>query len=86
METLLQVRNLSKINRYHSWLFRHQHVEAVKSVTFTLRELQTLAIIGENSLGKSTLAKMLSGMLETAASELLISNHSLKYSDYCYYS
>ncbi|MCX2958279.1 MAG: peptide ABC transporter ATP-binding protein, partial [Serratia symbiotica] len=48
METLLQVRNLSKTYRYRSGLFRRQHVEAVKSVSFSLRERQTLAIIGEN--------------------------------------
>ncbi len=57
METLLEVRNLSKTFRYRTGLFRRQHVEAVKSVSFTLREKQTLAIIGENGSGKSTLAK-----------------------------
>lgn len=57
METLLQVRNLDKTYRYRSGLFCRQRIEAVKSVSFTLRERQTLAIIGENSSGKSTLAK-----------------------------
>ena len=42
METLLEVRNLSKTYRYRTGLFRRQHVEAVKSVSFTLREGQTL--------------------------------------------
>lgn len=86
METLLQVRNLSKTYRYRSGLFRRQHVEAVKSVSFTLSERQTLAIIGENGSGKSTLAKMLSGMVEPSAGELLIGNHPLKYGDYRYRS
>ncbi|SQC13921.1 peptide transport system ATP-binding protein sapF [Klebsiella pneumoniae] len=39
--------------------FHRQTVEAVKPLSFTLRERQTLAIIGENGSGKSTLAKML---------------------------
>ncbi|BBI92289.1 putative antimicrobial peptide transporter subunit [Serratia symbiotica str. Tucson] len=86
METLLQVRNLSKTYRYRSGLFRRQHVEAVKSVSFTLHERQTLAIIGENGSGKSTLAKMLSGMVEPSAGELLIGNYPLKYGDYLYRS
>ena len=86
METLLEVRNLSKTYRYRTGLFRRQHVEAVKSVSFTLRERQTLAIIGENGSGKSTLAKMLSGMVEPSSGELLIDDHRLDYGDYRYRS
>ncbi|WP_016608937.1 ATP-binding cassette domain-containing protein, partial [Yersinia pestis] len=85
-ETLLEVRNLSKTFRYRTGLFRRQHVEAVKSVSFTLREGQTLAVIGENGSGKSTLAKMLSGMIEPTAGELLIDDHHLAYGDYAYRS
>jgi cationic peptide transport system ATP-binding protein len=58
VETLLEVRNLSKTFRYRTGLFHRQNVEAVKPLSFTLREKQTLAIIGENGSGKSTLAKM----------------------------
>ena len=86
METLLEVRNLSKTYRYRTGLFRRQHVEAVKSVSFTLREGQTLAVIGENGSGKSTLAKMLSGMVEPTAGELLIDDHPLEFGDYRYRS
>ncbi len=86
METLLEVRNLTKTYRYRTGLFRRQHVEAVKSVSFTLREGQTLAIIGENGSGKSTLAKMLSGMVEPSSGEVLIDDHALAYGDYRYRS
>jgi len=85
-ETLLEVRNLSKTYRYRTGLFRRQHVEAVKKISFTLREGQTLAIIGENGSGKSTLAKMLSGMIEPTSGEMLIENHALEYGDYGYRS
>jgi ABC-type antimicrobial peptide transport system ATPase subunit len=64
VETLLEVRNLSKTFRYRTGLFHRQTVDAVKPLSFTLREKQTLAIIGENGSGKSTLAKMLAGMVE----------------------
>ena len=57
-ETKLEVFNLSKTFRYRTGLFRRQHVEAVKAVNFTLHESQTLAIIGANGSGKSTMAKM----------------------------
>ena len=72
VETLLEVRNLSKTFRYRTGWFRRQTVEAVKPLSFTLRERQTLAIIGENGSGKSTLAKMLAGMVEPTGGELLI--------------
>ncbi len=52
VETLLEVRNLSKTFRYRTGLFHRQTVEAVKPLSFTLREKQTLAIIGENGSGK----------------------------------
>ena len=45
IETLLEVRNLSKTFRYRTGWFRRQTVEAVKPLSFTLREGQTLAII-----------------------------------------
>ncbi|MFD1803478.1 putrescine export ABC transporter ATP-binding protein SapF [Mixta tenebrionis] len=82
VETLLEVRNLSKTWRYRTGLFRRQHVEAVREVSFTLRERQTLAIIGENGSGKSTLAKMLSGMVEPSAGEIVINDRPLHYGDY----
>jgi cationic peptide transport system ATP-binding protein len=44
VETLLEVRNLSKTFRYRTGWFRPQTVEAVKSLSFTLREKQTLAL------------------------------------------
>ncbi|WP_127958300.1 putrescine export ABC transporter ATP-binding protein SapF [Serratia microhaemolytica] len=86
METLLEVRNLTKTYRYRTGLFRRQHIEAVKAVSFTLREGQTLAIIGENGSGKSTLAKMLAGMIEPSSGELLIDDHRLEFGDYHYRS
>ncbi|RWR03699.1 peptide ABC transporter ATP-binding protein [[Pantoea] beijingensis] len=86
VETLLEVRNLTKTYRYRTGLFRRQHVEAVKAISFTLREKQTLAIIGENGSGKSTLAKMLSGMIAPSAGEIMIDDHPLEYGDYGYRS
>ncbi|MDU3077724.1 MAG: ATP-binding cassette domain-containing protein, partial [Mixta calida] len=86
VETLLEVRNLSKTYRYRTGLFRRQHVEAVKDVSFTLRERQTLAIIGENGSGKSTLAKMLSGMVEPTAGEIVINDSPLHNGDYSFRS
>jgi cationic peptide transport system ATP-binding protein len=86
VETLLEVRNLSKTFRYRTGLFHRQTVDAVKPLSFTLREKQTLAIIGENGSGKSTLAKMLAGMVEPTAGEVLIDDHPLTFGDYSFRS
>ncbi|CAK9884973.1 MAG: Peptide transport system ATP-binding protein SapF [Candidatus Erwinia impunctatus] len=84
--TLLEVRNLTRTFRYRTGLFRRQHVDAVKSVSFTLREKQTLAIIGENGSGKSTLARMLSGMIPPSSGDIIIDDHPLEFGDYGYRS
>lgn len=86
INTLLEVRNLSKTFRYRSGLFTRHHLDAVKPLSFTLREKQTLAIIGENGSGKSTLAKMLVGMLEPSGGEVIIDDHPLTFGDYAYRS
>ncbi|WP_410015190.1 putrescine export ABC transporter ATP-binding protein SapF [Sodalis sp. C49] len=86
METLLEARNLTKTFRYRTGLFTRHQVEAVKPISFILREGQTLAIIGENGSGKSTLAKMLAGTLAPTAGELFIDDHPLTFGDYRYRS
>lgn len=86
VETLLEVRNLSKTFRYRTGWFHRQTVEAVKPLSFTLRERQTLAVIGENGSGKSTLAKMLAGVIPPTTGELVIDDHPLHYGDYSFRS
>jgi cationic peptide transport system ATP-binding protein len=86
VETLLEVKNLTKTFRYRTGLFRRQHLDAVKPVSFTLQPRKTLAIIGENGSGKSTLARMLSGVIEPTSGEILINNQKLVYGDYGYRS
>ncbi|MEA1064930.1 putrescine export ABC transporter ATP-binding protein SapF [Apirhabdus apintestini] len=86
VETLLEVRNLSKTFRYRTGWFHRQTVDAVKPLSFTLRERQTLAIIGENGSGKSTLAKMLAGVIAPTSGELVIDDRPLRYGDYSFRS
>ncbi len=85
-ETWLEVRNLCKTFYHRTGLFSYAPVETVKNISFTLREGQTLAIIGENGAGKSTLAKMLSGIIAPSAGEIIINDHPLEFGDYRYRS
>ncbi len=49
-------------------------VKAVEDVSFSAREAEVLAIVGESGCGKSTLAKVLLG-LETATEGLIVFDH-----------
>jgi len=75
---LLEARNLSKIFYYRTGLFFQKSDEALKSVSFTLKEGKTLAVIGKSGSGKSTLAKILSGRIEQTEGELLLNGHRSK--------
>lgn len=82
INTVLKVRNLSKTFSISKGLFHHDHIHAVKPVTFSLGEGKTLAIIGQNGSGKSTLAKMLVGMIEPTSGEIWVEDEKLEYGDY----
>ena len=43
VETLLEVRNLSKTFRYRTGLFHRQTVDAVKPLSFTLKQPRAVA-------------------------------------------
>lgn len=71
---MIKVDNLSKVFRlYHNpkdrlkeILLRRvysREITALKDITFTVKEGETLGIIGENGAGKSTLLKILTGIL-----------------------
>ncbi|ATF10462.1 peptide ABC transporter ATP-binding protein [Candidatus Enterovibrio altilux] len=82
MTSLLEVDGLCKNYQYRTGLFTKRVVEAVKPVAFSLDAGQTLAIIGENSSGKSTLAKMLAGVIEPSGGEIRINNEIMRPRDY----
>ncbi|MBD2785996.1 peptide ABC transporter ATP-binding protein SapF [Xenorhabdus sp. DI] len=86
VETLMEVKNLTKTFRYQMGLFRRHQLDAVKPVSFILQPKKTLAILGANGSGKSTLARMLSGVIEPTSGEILINGHKLSYGDYSYRS
>ncbi|MEJ2433656.1 MAG: ABC transporter ATP-binding protein [Pseudolabrys sp.] len=59
---LLAVEGLSKTFRTSRGWFRHDAVEAVKDVGFTLHQNEFIGIVGESGSGKSTVARMLCGL------------------------
>lgn len=71
-EPLLAVKGLCKTYINPTGFFKRQEVVAVKDVSFTLGQAETLAIVGETGSGKSTLARLLAGVIEPTDGELKI--------------
>ncbi len=61
MTALLDVQGLQKQYYKHTGLFKKEVTQALHPISFTLKQGETLALIGEASSGKSTLAKLLVG-------------------------
>ncbi len=70
---MLKVSNLSK--HYKSTNF-HQ-----KSITFSLKEEEILGIVGENGVGKSTLLKIIGGLVESDSGEIYFKDKLLELYD-----
>ena len=65
MKTILETKNLSKIFKSKSsWFEKEKKVHAVTGINISLKENETLGIVGESGCGKSTLARMLVGLLK----------------------
>jgi ABC-type sugar transport system ATPase subunit len=60
---LLEIRGVSKA---------FGHVQALTDVSLTMREGETVGLVGDNGAGKSTLVKILSGVYEPDDGEILI--------------
>ena len=60
---LLEIRGISKA---------FGHVQALTDVSFTMREGETVGLVGDNGAGKSTLVKILSGVYDPDGGEILM--------------
>ncbi len=76
-EPILNLQGIAK--RFHvrqSWT-RRASVTAVDGVTFQISRGRTVALVGESGCGKSTVGKILLGLLEPDAGEILFSGRPL---------
>ena len=76
----LEAINLSKTySATDGFLFKNKkNIRAVNDISFTLKENQTLGIVGESGCGKSTLARMLVGLLEPTSGTINLQNQNIK--------
>lgn len=72
-DTLLEVSSLSKhYSIRNGFFFGRRLMRAVDGVNFTLRRGETLAIVGESGCGKSTTARMISGLLDPTSGSITL--------------
>ena len=82
MEKILEVKNITKIykiyknnfDRLKELFFKksyHKEFTSNKNISFDLFEGETLGIIGVNGAGKSTVLKIIAGVIEATSGEIL---------------
>lgn len=77
---ILQAKNISKsFAQQRGWLKRRQQeIYALKDITFSLNQFQTLGLLGESGCGKTTLAKILLKLLLPTSGEIIINQQIIK--------
>jgi peptide/nickel transport system ATP-binding protein len=75
----LEAINLSKTYSATDGFFikNKKNIRAVNDISFTLKENQTLGIVGESGCGKSTLARMLVGLLKPTSGTIKLQDKNI---------
>ena len=79
-DALLEVRNVTKhfpITRGIIFQKQVAAVQAVDGVSLTVKQGETLGIVGESGCGKSTLARVIMRLLEPTSGEIIFDGHDI---------
>ena len=78
-EVLLKIEDLRVWFPVKISAFRRGHVKAVDGVSFTLRERETLAIIGESGSGKTTLGRAILRLVKPTSGRIVYRGTDITY-------
>lgn len=72
-EVILEVKNVSKIYRESGGIFHKatSEVRAVNDVSFIIQKGETLGLVGESGCGKTTLSRMLLGLIPASEGQII---------------
>jgi len=71
-KTLIDVRNVTKLFRVGGGLFSEKkHIRAVDSVSLSMEEGETVALVGESGCGKSTLGRLTLAITKPTSGQIL---------------
>lgn len=71
-DKLLMISNLSKsFDRHGAWFGKKQQQVAVRDVSFSVESGKTFGIVGESGSGKTTIARLLSRLIEADSGAIL---------------
>ncbi len=77
--SIVQFRNVSKVfSRRQGTLLTRQKVSAVKSVSFAVYENEIFALVGASGAGKSTIGRILMGLLVPDKGDVLVFGRKLE--------
>lgn len=76
-EPVISIRNVGVYYRQRHGLFRSSDYWALKDISFDLYGGETLGVIGHNGVGKTTLLKVLAGIIKPSKGTVLNNNHRI---------
>lgn len=75
-QVLLQLKNVSMFYKGKSFLWRNKLQEGIKEVSLVIHEGEAYGLVGESGCGKTTLAKLIVGLNESAQGEIFYRGQS----------
>ncbi|MEM1504598.1 dipeptide/oligopeptide/nickel ABC transporter ATP-binding protein [Domibacillus sp. 8LH] len=78
---MLEIKNVSKSYRKQGWFGVKKDIQAVKNINIKLKEGICLALVGESGSGKTTLGKLILGIEEPDAGEILFKARNIHKAD-----